>query len=314
MLRLVHPLTVPAALAAVLALAACGGGDGGSGLATLVDAPTTAAPVEVERVEVQSDDLAAPESATATTGTDVTDAEGQADDPGEAATAVSENAVDATEGSAEDEVSAAAGSSEDAVSATAGSAEDEVSATAGSSAEDAGSGSVGSVDESAASDAEDLTDEERLLEFAGCMRENGIDFPDPVVEADGTVTFGFRPGGGGGPGALQRLREIGRDPDLPVAREACQHLLEGLAFGPGSGNFDLTEFQDTLLEFAQCMRDNGVDVGDPDLRNFGPGADDDGAPGGPFGGIDFQDPDVAAAFATCQQQVSLGAPRFGDDR
>ena len=303
MLRLVHPLTVPAALAAVLVLAACGGGDGGSGLATLVDTATTAAPVEVERVEVQSDDLAAAESATATTGTDVTDAEGQADGLGEAATSVSENAVGGTEGSAED-----------AVSATADFSEDAVSATAGSSVEDAASGSVGSVEESAASAAADLTYEERLLEFGECMRENGIDFPDPVVEADGTVTFGFRPGGGGGSGALQRLREIGRDPDLPAAREACEHLLEGLAFGPGSGNFDLTEFQDRLLEFAQCMRDNGVDVGDPDLRNFGPGADDDGAPGGPFGGIDFQDPDVAAAFSTCQQQVSLGAPRFGGDR
>ena len=300
MLKLVHMRPAAAVLASAAAIAACGGGDGGSGLATLVDAPATVAPAEVERVEVQSDDLAALDSATGTSGADAPDGAGSAVD---AEAAASGDAVDGTEDSAED-----------AVSATAGSSEDAVSATAGSSKEGAGSGSAGSAEESAAPAAEDLTDEERLLEFAGCMRDNGVEFPDPVVEADGTVTFGFRAGGGGGQGALQRLREIGRDPDLPAAREACAHLLEGLAFGPGSGNFDLTEFQDRLLEFARCMRDNGVDVGDPDLRNFGPGADDDGAPGGPFGGIDFQDPDVAAAFATCQQQVNLGAPRFGGDR
>ena len=323
MLRLVHMLP------AVLAMAACGGSGGDSGLATLVDAPTTVEPVEVERVEVQSDDLAAPDSAKATTGADAPDAQSVADDAAdavEASAAASEDAADGTEGSAEDAVSATRplpseegsepwteGSAEDAVSATAGSAEDEVSAAAGSSVEDAGSGTSGSSDQDPASAADDMTDEERLLEFAECMRENDVDFPDPVVEADGTVNFGFRPGGGGGPGALQRLREIGRDPDLPAAREACEQLLEGLAFGPGSGGFDLTELQDRLLEFARCMRDNGVDVGDPDLSNFGPGADDDGAPGGPFGVIDFQDPDVAAAFALCQQQVTLGAPRFGGD-
>ena len=150
---------------------------------------------------------------------------------------------------------------------------------------------------------EDLTDEERLLRFADCMRDNGVDFPDPVVEADGSVQFGFRPGAGGG----DEQRELGRDPDLPAAREACEGLLEGLSFGPGSGNFDTTELQDTLLEFAQCMRDNGVDMGDPDLSNFGPGGGGDGPGGGPFGGaIDFSDPDVAAALEVCQQEVNIG--------
>ena len=148
---------------------------------------------------------------------------------------------------------------------------------------------------------DDMTEEERLLVFAECMREHGVDFPDPVVEADGTVTFGFRPGSGGG--GLRAFREIGRDPDLPAARDACRGMLEGLAFGLGQGGFDLIELQDTLLEFAQCMRDNGVDMGDPDLSRFGPGAGGDDQPGGPFGVIDLDDPDFAAAFAVCQQQL-----------
>ena len=165
----------------------------------------------------------------------------------------------------------------------------------------------------ALAEPEDLTDEERLLAFAECMRENGVDFPDPVVEADGTVIFGFRPGGGGD--GLGRLGEIGRDSDLPAARQACGGMLEGLAFGPGQGGFDPIELQDTLLEFAQCMRDNGVDMGDPDLSRFGPGGGDDEPPGGPFGEIDGDDPDVAAAFEVCQQQLPGlgpgGRPRGG---
>ena len=165
----------------------------------------------------------------------------------------------------------------------------------------AGTGTAETTGAVATDEPEDLTDEERLLAFAECMRQHGVDFPDPVVEADGTVTFGFRPGGGAGQGA----GNIRANPDLPAAREACGDLLEGLAFGPGSGNFDQTELQDTLLEFAQCMRDNGIDMGDPDLRDFGPGNDDEPQPGRPFGGIDFDDPDVAAAFEVCQQQAPL---------
>ncbi len=153
---------------------------------------------------------------------------------------------------------------------------------------------------------EDLSDEERLLRFADCMREHGVDFPDPVVEADGSVQFGFRPGGGGA-----GLQELGRDSDLRSARQACEGLLAGLSFGPGSGNFDTTELQDTLLEFARCMRANGVDMDDPDLSNFGPGGDrDEGPGGGPFGDpIDLQDPDVVAALEACQEEVNIG--RFG---
>ena len=100
-------------------------------------------------------------------------------------------------------------------------------------------------------------------------------------------------------------------PTCRRARQACEDLLEGLLFGRGSG--DLVELQDSQLEFAQCMRDNGVEMGDPDLSNFGPGGGDDDGPGrGPFGGaIDFEDPDVAAALEVCQDEVNVNIGRFG---
>ena len=286
------------ATAALLAAAACGG-DKSSGLATLADTTTTVAAVNAEPIEpvseptgsIQPDpsDPAATETLEAVVSAEADTGDGGpvgADPADEVAAAAAGNAVNGASGT----------ESEDTANGAAAEPEDTANGTGGAEPEGT---------------TENMTDEERLLEFGECMRANGVEFPDPVVEADGTVTFGFRPGAGDD--GAQRLREIGRDPDLPAARAACEGLLEGLAFGPGQGGFDLTELQDTLLEFAQCMRDNGVDVGDPDLRRLLPGSGDDPQPGGPFGGaIDLDDPDTQAAFELCQEAVLSGlAPRFG---
>ena len=282
-----------AAVAAVALLAAACGGDDSSGLATLAGTATSAPTTDPARIEPVSEPTAATQATSKTA---------------ETTEPVSSAAADPVDAEA-DETPGAAGT-------TGGESAESEDTTGGESAAPAdttGEESAGSEDTTGgeSTESEDMTDEERLLAFAECMRENGVDFPDPVVEADGTVTFGFRPGAGGG--GVQALREIGRDPDLPAARETCQDLVAGLAFGPGQGGFDLVELQDTLLEFARCMRDHGVDIGDPDMSRFGPGANDDDQPSGPFGVIDTDDPDFAAAFEVCQQQLpgaGQGA-RFG---
>ena len=271
-----------------LVLGACSGEEDSSGLATLQDtAPVAETVPESEVVEAAGVVAAPPEATVAppeagetaaaeTTGTTAVEATGTTATETTGTTTVATAAATTTSAADEDVT--------DGSPATA-----TTQPTPPESSLDAGE--------------EDLTDEERLLRFADCMREHGVDFPDPIVEADGTVQFGFRPGAGGG----GRLQELGRDPDLPAARQACEDLLEGLSFGPGSGNFDTTELQDTLLEFARCMRANGVDMGDPDLSNFGPGGEDDGPGGGPFGGaVDFRDPDVVAALEVCQEEVNIG--------
>ena len=174
----------------------------------------------------------------------------------------------------------------------------------GSAASETGAGEPVSPDE-----FDDLTEEERLLEFAQCMRDNGVDFPDPVVEADGTIAFGLRPGRGAGAQDGEGLQDIGRDPNLPAARTACDEIIEGLALGPGAQNFDelQIELMDRLLEFAQCMRDQGVDVADPDPNAFSPG----GGGGRPFGGLDLDDADVSAAFEVCQDALPTRLGRGG---
>lgn len=269
------------AAAVALLAASCGGGES-SGLPTLIGTATTAPAVDPEDIQPVSEPTAVTSPTFEAAG---------------AAEPVAAAEAEATDIEADQAVGAVAAAEPEAVT---GEEPAEPEAIAGEEPVD--------TEETGEEPAEpeDLTDEERLLAFAECMRDNGVDFPDPVVEADGTVTFGSRPGSGGGGTAA--LREIGRDPDLPAARETCQDLVAGLAFGPGQGGFDLVELQDTLLEFARCMRDHGVDIGDPDLSRIGPGADDD-QPGGPFGVIDTDDP----AFEVCQQQLpgARQGARFG---
>lgn len=153
-----------------------------------------------------------------------------------------------------------------------------------------------------------VPDEDALLAFAQCMRDHGVeDFQDPIVGEDGNVTFGF----GGPPADGEAGRPFGgvdRD-TVQAAFQACGENLQGFAIGPGGGDFDPSEIQDQMLAFAQCLRDNGIDVDDPDFTNFGPqvneddGQDDDGGPtfNSPFGpNFDPTDPDVQAAIEACR--------------
>ena len=66
--------------------------------------------------------------------------------------------------------------------------------------------------------------QETMLEFAACMREHGVDMPDPDLS-------------GGGGRMLFRAGADGVDPQSPTfqkAQEACQEILEE-AFGAGPG-------------------------------------------------------------------------------
>ncbi len=128
-------------------------------------------------------------------------------------------------------------------------------------------------------------DEARIMEFSQCMRDNGVvEFPDALVSEDGAIDFG----------GFEQFDEFDQD-DMEAAFEVCVDRLEGLSFAPGGANFDFTEIQDTLLEFAKCMRHNGFDLPDPDFSNF------DLAGGvGPFGEIDPTDSSFEEALEACQ--------------
>ena len=134
------------------------------------------------------------------------------------------------------------------------------------------------------------------------MRDEGIDIPDPTVDADGNIGLGFEAG----------AAEADFDA-IEDAFSACSGHLDGVTLGFTEA--DVSEFEDRMLEFAQCMRDNGYDMDDPDFSDFAfPGVDgaDDDERGGGFIDIDPTDPDFEPALEACQDILAgFGPGGFG---
>ena len=140
--------------------------------------------------------------------------------------------------------------------------------------------------ETTAAPESDGSDEEAVLEFASCMRQRNIDFPDPTVDADGNVGFDF---------AALRTLTATDEAELDAAFEACVPLLAGVSFG--FERIFAAEFQDDLVAFAGCMRDNGFDMPDPDFAALT-------TTGEIFPStLDINDPDFDAAFEACQETL-----------
>ncbi len=106
--------------------------------------------------------------------------------------------------------------------------------------------------------------EEQALAFAQCMRDNGVDFPDPTVNADGSPSF---------EGAFGRGQAGGFDPTDTTFRDAmnaCGSLMQGMVMGSGpggpGGNFDPAAIQEAMLPYTNCLREQGLDVGDLTLQ------------------------------------------------
>lgn len=190
-------------------------------------------------------------------------------------------------------IAAACGSDEETVDAT-----PEV-VVLDSGAEGESAAATGSTD---TADAEATTggstDEEQALAFTQCMRDNGIDMADPTVDADGSVNM-VPPQGNG---------DANFDQNAQAAFDTCGDLLDGASFLPGDD--DLSEIEDQLLEVAQCLRDQGLDVDDPDLSAIGPGA---GGAGAIFGsGFDPQAPENQDAIDNCSELFTgFGGPQGG---
>ena len=106
-----------------------------------------------------------------------------------------------------------------------------------------------------------------MVKFAQCMRENGVEMPDPKDTGDGGVMIEAAPGEG--PIDEEKLN---------TANEACKkHLPNGGEFKPPS-----PEEQDKLRQQAKCMRDKGYNWPDPKFEGGGtaeaielPNMDDD---------------------------------------
>lgn len=129
-----------------------------------------------------------------------------------------------------------------------------------------GTGGVASAGDGTARSAGDRkkTDPQQAgLDFARCMREHGVDVPDPKPGDGGLVVLGPGPGPGGGAVDLGATPPAG----FEEANHACRHFLEDL-IQDGAGAIDPKE-QDRALRFARCMREHGVSMPDPDFSKGG---------------------------------------------
>ena len=132
---------------------------------------------------------------------------------------------------------------------------------------------------------EEITFEEGVLDFAQCMREEGINFPDPTFDIDGNPQF-------------DNL-EIENEEEFESAFENCEDILRNAL----PEQFDLdpeveAALVDASLEFSQCMRDQGIDFPDPKPGEFGFFAFRDAD-------IDFTSDAVQNAFEICQPENPL---------
>jgi len=162
--------------------------------------------------------------------------------------------------------------------------------------------------------------EAELLDWVECMRGEGVDLPDPTRDADGNLVLngnGINIGGGGSGATFNN--DDADDDSRPIDPEEMEAASEVCGPPPAVGGEiseeDLQEQQDAALAFAECMRDEGIeDFPDPDFSDMGPGsgpqtnsndAGDGGGPviAGPFGQIDLDDPETAAAFEACQDLI-----------
>ncbi|MDT7800871.1 MAG: hypothetical protein QOI78_4304 [Actinomycetota bacterium] len=131
--------------------------------------------------------------------------------------------------------------------------------------------------------ADNKSDEDKMRDFAKCMREHGVDMPDPKPAGDGGMAITL----GGGEG-VDRTK-------IDAAQNACKHLM------PNGGEMKAPspEELDKMRKDAKCMRDHGIDMPDPDPS--GKGATRMGGPG-----------DDPSKFEAAAKACGLGMSRHAE--
>jgi hypothetical protein len=127
-----------------------------------------------------------------------------------------------------------------------------------------------------------------MLEFAQCMREHGVDMPDPQVDSKGRVRVQI--------GSKDTPRAT-----MEAAQKACGDKMPKMGGDDGTPD---PAFQEYGLKLAKCMREHGIE-------KF-PDPTDGGIQITPDMGIDPDDPAFQQAQSDCEQQIGE-PPAPGDD-
>src|SRR5688572_13748078 len=127
--------------------------------------------------------------------------------------------------------------------------------------------------------------QDAMVSYSACMRENGVDMPDPTFDGNGASVI-MRSDATTSAGAAAPVG--GHDDEtFKAAAEACQPIMDAVAQDmPKPSPEEEAEMRDNALKFAQCMREHGVDMPDPTFDAAGTssviikgeGDDDSGPP------------------------------------
>ena len=144
-----------------------------------------------------------------------------------------------------------------------------------------------------AANSDDPEVQDAQVRYSRCMREHGIDMPDP--------------------GADEQMRIEIDDPDAwQAAEEECRPILEEIVgtFEPPSEE-EQARMREQALEFAKCMREQGIDMPDPQFSEDGGMTISAETDGGEPGALGPDDEDFQAAAEECG--AGDGGILFGSD-
>jgi hypothetical protein len=152
-----------------------------------------------------------------------------------------------------------------------------LAACGGSSDDDGVASAGGSKSSPSATASAPANVDDRTLRYVRCLRENGVDVPDPKPGDD-----------------LKELplpKNVAEEKMRQAARACAQHV-------PGGGlpGQDDPRSQDQLRLFAKCMRDNGVEVPDPSGGRLD------------LSGVDVRSPEYQKASRACAKHVPGQGP------
>jgi hypothetical protein len=132
--------------------------------------------------------------------------------------------------------------------------------------------------------------EDAALDYAKCMREHGVDVPDP------------KPGQGGF-GIQINSSDPRENENFQDAQDACGDILQKAI--PEGDRPDPAEMRDKLHQMTECLRDKGYDVPEPQV--FGPGDSPPDNPSAPDKDLEnlMDDPDFQQASEDCSKEAGL---------
>ena len=132
----------------------------------------------------------------------------------------------------------------------------------------------------AATDKQKIHDAE--LKFAQCMRDEGINFPDPNRDGETNIRVG---------------PDTGIDPqEFEAAQKACKKYQDAIPRPEISAEYQ-EEFKKNALAHARCMREHGIDFPDPEFSAEG------GARIKLGRNLDPEDADFKAAEEACEKYM-----------